>query len=76
MIKPHIKGLVSKIYKEDSKVNSEKTIQLKNEQRTWPNISLQRMYKHMERYSASLANREGQVNVTTKSLHTYKEWIK
>lgn len=68
-------------HKEHSKVNNKKTVPLENEEKTYTDISLQRIYRHrtnkdMERRSASLANREMENKAATRSLHTYKEWIK
>ena len=38
------KGLISKLYKEISKLNIQKTIQVKKEQRTWVDISPKKTY--------------------------------
>ena len=66
------KGLIPKMYKELTKLNTKKTqqtTQLKNGQRTWIDISPKRTYGwsiDMKRWSMSLITREMQVKTTMR----------
>ena len=67
-------GLTSRKWKEFSKPNSERNIQLEHKQKIRRNISSKKLYrrkKHMERSSTSLATREIQIKTTMRYHYTH-----
>ena len=75
------KGLVSKIYRELSKLSKiSQTTQLENGQKNWIDILLKRIYswqmkRYMKRWSTSLNTREIQIETTWDIATPLSEWL-